>query len=161
MTSAEYELILTSLQPHEEYHLLKSAFDSELVSPDFGQDSVYHFGVSPPPNFSENFYTHCSLSSRLLCSNPKTPPPWPSLVEPGLNTWLWKGKSTVLPMVFQILGKAVKLKKKKKKTLKQSWELTHHNGPGLELISFPPFLQPSCSTFPRIWWKLNSFQDSL
>lgn len=50
--SAEYELVLASLQPHEEHHLLEITFDSELVSPEFGQDPIYHFeGVCPSQLF--------------------------------------------------------------------------------------------------------------
>ena len=48
MPLAECELVLASLQPHGEHHLLEITNDSELVSPEFGQDSVYNFEAVCP-----------------------------------------------------------------------------------------------------------------
>lgn len=62
----KYELVLASLQPHGEHHLLEITNDSELVSPEFAQDSVYNFeAVCPSQLFWEFLYPQrgWSLSS--------------------------------------------------------------------------------------------------
>lgn len=122
--------------------------------------------LSVPPNFSENFYTHsvdglCHQRDFTFESQDSTP----------MTTVDWISTEH-LTQEKQIYGHVnglsdfgernqTKGKKKTKKKKKPSSELSHHSGPGLALISFPPFLQPRCSIFPWIQWELNSFPNPL
>lgn len=126
MLSAEYELVLASLQPHGEHHLLEITNDSELVSPEFGQDCLYHFeAVCPSQLFWEFLYPQrgWSLSSErfyvwIMRLHPyehcRLNQDWtPDSREASLRSCQWS---------LRFSGK-IKLKKKKKKTKKKETQL--------------------------------------
>lgn len=76
---AEFEIVLTSVQPHGEYHPLEITSDSELVSSDFEQDPKQHFeGVCPCSTFLKIFTPTAQrvCATVLLCWSHETPSPW-------------------------------------------------------------------------------------
>lgn len=117
-------IILTSLQPHEEHRLPGMTCDSELVSPECGQDPNHHFeGASPSQCFWEflhprhGYLCHHALRFESQVSTPRT-------------KRLTQGKpNPVLPTGFQMLGEEFELKIPRDRawaeSLQRSWPGAH------------------------------------